>query len=252
MSVQAIGWALKLTIPSTATKFVLVALANYCGPKGTCFVGQERLARDTSLSVRGVRNALQSLEEQGLIVRERRFGNGGHRTSDRIRLNASYRQDLPVGERGLPEAGAGREEDDEWEEDETLPANGDRPTGKSRPSYRHSVPGNRKRTVREPSDTLAAGAAKATVKPIYSEDFVMLWDCVPKDDNPGSKSDAAKAFNKLTAPDKVACVQGWLAYLDWLEAKRAKRADHPIKQLVSFINGRLWETYLEGRESNHG
>lgn len=243
MSFQALNWAVKVVTGSQVLKHVLITIANYCDDEGSCFVGQARIARDTELTDRTVRDSLARLEKMGVISRTRRNGDDGYRTSDLIRLNASYRNLLPVGPSHLPEPPAGNEGE---------PTGISRqPTGISPHKNGREIPGNH----HEPSDInqhTRCARSKANVKPIYSEEFTMLWDCVPKADNPGSKSDAAKSFNKLTAEDRVQCIQGWLAYLDFLEAKRAKRADYPIKQLVSFINGRLWETYLEGKESNHG
>ena len=96
MSVQAVGWALKLDIPA-ATKFVLVALCNYADDKGRCWPSQESLARDTSMSDRTVRRHVKQLEEAGLITRKGRWKDGGSRTSDMFWIHIEpNRNESPV------------------------------------------------------------------------------------------------------------------------------------------------------------
>jgi hypothetical protein len=78
MSVEAISWALNLAPvpvdrggqPSSACKFVLVALANHAGPDGTgAFPSAATLVRYTGLSERTVRSCLDRLEAGGIIRR---------------------------------------------------------------------------------------------------------------------------------------------------------------------------------------
>jgi DNA-binding transcriptional ArsR family regulator len=77
VSVEAISWALNLAPvpvdgsgkPNSACAFVLVGLANNAGPDGTAaFPSVDTLVRYTRLSERTVRNALDRLEEAGLIT----------------------------------------------------------------------------------------------------------------------------------------------------------------------------------------
>ncbi len=76
VSVEAISWALNLApVPadrggqlSSATKFVLVGLANHAGPDGSgAFLSARTLMRYTGLSERTVRAWPGRLEAAGLI-----------------------------------------------------------------------------------------------------------------------------------------------------------------------------------------
>jgi biotin operon repressor len=84
MSYKATAWAYDLDLPSPR-KFVLVALADFADENGSCFPGQQRLAKMTGLGERAVRNSLKTLEDEGLITRLARYENG-HRLTDRYRL----------------------------------------------------------------------------------------------------------------------------------------------------------------------
>lgn len=86
MSVQAIGWALDVRTGKATAKCVLVALANYADEEGVCWPGQATIARQTEMFVDSVQRRLRDLEAKGLIVRERRNGRRGARTTDRYRL----------------------------------------------------------------------------------------------------------------------------------------------------------------------
>lgn len=130
MSYQAQNWAVRITVGSATAKAILLLIANYADEAGSCFPSQDRLAKELELSERAVRDGLARLESMGIIRRERRHDPDGFRTSDRIHLNASYRKEMPVGRRGLPEGGSGNE------------GKLDRPTGKSPPRYRQEVPPN--------------------------------------------------------------------------------------------------------------
>ena len=79
--------ALKANTGSTGTKFVLLAVANYCDEYGQCYPSQQRLAEDTLMSVRSVRTHLAKLEAQGFITRLKRFENGKALT-DIIKIQA--------------------------------------------------------------------------------------------------------------------------------------------------------------------
>lgn len=76
-------------------KIVLLALADYADGDGVCFPGQKNLARKTSIPERTLRRRIQELEGLGLIIRRRRQGAEGYRTSDEYRL-------LPAGVAGWP------------------------------------------------------------------------------------------------------------------------------------------------------
>lgn len=79
-------WAKAATVGSPTRKAVLLVLADYADEAGSCFPGQETLARITELGVRTVRRALAELEDAGVIRREERRRPDGLRTSDRYHL----------------------------------------------------------------------------------------------------------------------------------------------------------------------
>lgn len=97
MSYKATNWAyeMKLTSPM---KPVLVALADMADEQASCFPGQEKIAAMTGLSVATVRRALVKLEGLGLISRQRRYDQFGHRTSDRyvLHLSVGVTESLPL------------------------------------------------------------------------------------------------------------------------------------------------------------
>lgn len=97
MSYKATNWAYEMPLTGTA-KPVLVALADMADEEGSCYPGQERLASMTGLSVPTVARALKRLEALGLVVRARRFGAFGYRTSDRyhLQLTVTVQESLPI------------------------------------------------------------------------------------------------------------------------------------------------------------
>lgn len=98
MSVQAMTWAIDLEI-KPMPKLVLICLANYSDKDGHAFPGQKRLAEDSGLSVRAVRDNLEKLEFCGAISRQHRQRKSGARTSDFYQLNLETKgQMLPVGD----------------------------------------------------------------------------------------------------------------------------------------------------------
>ena len=84
MSVQAITWALDQSCATATEKAVLLVVANYIGPDGTTWVGQETIATQACCSVKTVERSLSSFEKAGWISRERRHRKDGSRTSDLI------------------------------------------------------------------------------------------------------------------------------------------------------------------------
>lgn len=110
MSGAAIGWAKRQKAPSPISKAILAALADYAGPgleerdapaeadgRHFCFVGVERLARETQYSVKTVSRHLARLVDAGLIARVRRM-NGWTRTSDYTILACDGDGDRPFTE----------------------------------------------------------------------------------------------------------------------------------------------------------
>lgn len=91
MSFQASEWVRHLDELPPAQRVVMYVLASYADEAGSCYPGQTRLARETSLSESTVRRALRALEDGGYLRREARRAAGGYRTSDRYHLNVGAR-----------------------------------------------------------------------------------------------------------------------------------------------------------------
>jgi len=70
MSVQAMGYVLKLTLKDSVAKFVLLCMANYADSEGaTAFPSVARLERDTELGESTIRRKIDWLEEHGYLKR---------------------------------------------------------------------------------------------------------------------------------------------------------------------------------------
>ena len=84
MSYQASAWAVAQKCESGTEKAILLVLASYIGPDGTCFPGQDTLADQACCSVKSVERALKSFEDKGWISRSVRRRKDGSRTSDLV------------------------------------------------------------------------------------------------------------------------------------------------------------------------
>jgi hypothetical protein len=86
VSAAATAWAWEQPVNGT-TKLVLLALADHCGPTGTCWPGLKRVAQMVGAAdERTVRRHVEKLEELGLLAREERRRDNGAQTSNLIRL----------------------------------------------------------------------------------------------------------------------------------------------------------------------
>lgn len=72
MSLQALNWAESQHIGTSSGKALLLVLAKYANPGGSCWPSQETLAAATELSLDTVQRQTARLEKNGLIRRERR------------------------------------------------------------------------------------------------------------------------------------------------------------------------------------
>lgn len=86
MSFNALAAIKGLQSPGPSALLILFILADYAGADGTCKPSQATIAERTGLSIRGVRDNLHKLQEEGFIRMERRTRKDGTRTSDRIVL----------------------------------------------------------------------------------------------------------------------------------------------------------------------
>lgn len=86
MSVQAITSALIIQGVRDTEKLLLIVLANYADENMQCWPSQERLAKDTCMSVRSVGRCFAGLEKVGYVERHQRRRDDGFRASDLIVL----------------------------------------------------------------------------------------------------------------------------------------------------------------------
>jgi dissimilatory sulfite reductase (desulfoviridin) alpha/beta subunit len=80
----------------------------------------------------------------------------------------------------------------------------------------------------------------------YPEEFEAVWEEYRPIASPNAtKADAARAFARLSKPDKAACWTGVVRYVQWVVDERTRRPDAPVQHLSTFINRRGWERFLE-------
>lgn len=95
MSYEASAWALQAKCDSGTEKAVLLCLASYVGPDGTCFPSHKTISDASCCSTKSVERALASFEERGWIRRSRRTRRDGSRTSDRFHFIAVKHPERP-------------------------------------------------------------------------------------------------------------------------------------------------------------
>lgn len=111
---------------------------------------------------------------------------------------------------------------------------------------------NESKTLPSSSELIAHSVSNETQKPAkagrvpkdYTPFFEMAWHDFPKSPN-ASKQEAFKAWCKLTTEQQGQCISGVYRYAEWLEAERRRRPDMPACHLVTFINQRRFEGFLE-------
>ena len=72
MSIRAVQRAFDLDIRPSGRKFVVVALANFADENDSCWPSHKTVAEMTGMSLRAVRRNIASLQQDGLISKERR------------------------------------------------------------------------------------------------------------------------------------------------------------------------------------
>lgn len=235
MSIQAVAWAIEARVGSPTLKCILMAVANYANEEGRCWPSQERLAHDTEMTERSVRDGLKKLEEQGFIIRSARYANGSRRV-DMIQL--SYRKSLPVG----------HEQDTNI--DGFIPENDDVHTGKSQqfiPEGRSGEP------LLEPSENHQSSSGKPdkpssnsgkgkVVRFEYPGEFEMWWAEYPRHKGV-SKIDAYKEWKKLPEVDRDAALEGAITFAE--QCRKDKTEERFILWPCRWLKRRIWETLLE-------
>jgi len=95
MTVAALAWAFRLTLPTTQ-KSVLLALADFTDESESCFPGVRLIADRASVSERTVKTNIPKLEAAGLLSRTRRYNGFGARNSDRYVLHVGVAYERPA------------------------------------------------------------------------------------------------------------------------------------------------------------
>lgn len=219
MSIQAVAWAIEQKTGSPAGKVVLMCIANYADEAGECWPAQAKIAAETELSERAVRDWLQRLEKAGFLEREHRQRTDGSRKSDLIRLKIhpansagrtpSNRQDVP----SQPAGGAGLT------------------------SFEPSLEPSEESILSGPGPD---GARKPKAKRTYPADFEAFWLSYPRTPNM-SKTEAFDEWRKLDAEDRTLCAQAVPAFRSFLASKR----DLEIQHAYRFIKKRRFEGFVE-------
>lgn len=96
MGFKDADWAYSLDLPATP-KAVLVALCHRTSDKThSTIVGQQVIADMLGITPRAVIKAMGDLESRGVIRRERRYVEGGFRTSDKTVIRRDYLNEVHV------------------------------------------------------------------------------------------------------------------------------------------------------------
>lgn len=216
MSHNATNWAYGLPLAGPE-KSIIVALADMADEKGSCFPGHERIAGMTGWSVSTVARSMKSLERKGLIIRSRRQGKYGYRTSDRyhLQLTISLPESLPVTEPTRQRAYKA--------ETESLPVTQPIPTSHSDGAIEPSV-----EPLGEPLVTYEVAEAK----------FQDFWNVYPRKNGKAAAEKAWAKAIKTEAPDAIVAAARLFAESPHLPAKQF------VPYGATWLNGKLWNDPL--------
>jgi hypothetical protein len=236
VSVRAVSWAMEVGCPSPTAKLVLIVLAEaHNGHSGDCFPSIPRIVKTTGLSESGVKGAIRNLEAAGLIARAVERDETGRTKGVNYRLGCD-------GGRGREETPGGRQETP-GEGAPGNPTRGREETPRGGARKPHSIDEPEKGTGRIPEDKARKRAGRSS-KIFYPPEYELLWAEFPHHQN-ASKCEPLKTWWRLDEVDREACLQGAMAYADWLGKERQRRPDYPALHLATFINQRRWEAHLE-------
>jgi len=232
MSYSAMHWARGIKTGSSTLKAVLYAIANYADEEGLAWPSQKRLADDTELSERAVRNALATLEDMGIIDRQGRRGDKQTYKTDLIRLimrPAAYRSadDEPAARRsGGPEESVSEPA-----------APGSRASGTSFQNQRHDVPPNLsvEPSVESPEgETRVREAHAASPSPTsVSEAFELFWKTYPQKVGKGAAQASFVRVMKSKKVDFETLMAGLKSYCN-------KTDDRPWCNPATWLNQARW------------
>lgn len=231
MSSDATMWAKRITTGSANTKHVLRALADYADEAWSCYPGQERLARETELSVRTVRRILDSLEETGVITREERRRPDGYRTSDRIYLNKDHPGISPDTMSGEPPSS---------------PDIGDRPHRTSTTTSPDTVTGQELQVEPPVEPQGRARVAEPLLVVVDDPDagapsFEAFWHLWPqRNGRKLGKGQARQKWQALGRPERLAAMTGAANYADASSRRLAGAMD-----AFRWLEKRLWPEWQQ-------
>ena len=215
MSGEAVGWAFrKVQMDDATAKFVLVAICNYANDEDKAWPSHASISRLTGLSKRTIQNAVQKLEDWGIIKRIRRDRENGSETSAMVSINLDVSW---VVKGGIASAAIGvmQELPQGIAADSTLETK-DKPQGKA--------PSRAKKDI--------------NAKIIYTDDFEQIWKAYPRRD--GSKPKAFDYWNMLNDENRARVVAAIPVFAERM--RREGRPNDKIPHLTTWFNGREWET----------
>lgn len=216
MSFEAMTWAVKQTTGDPASKLVLMILANYAGADGSCWPGQDTIARLSECCERSVRTHLTHLEEAGLMRRVERRRSDGRRNSDMIVLCMKAEEEVENENKSQPAKSAGSEI----------------PTGK----VRHA---NRQSTTSQPANLAGIYKDEPIIEPISEpscmggaefEDLIVAYVPFAPGDN---RSSAVGFWRTLSPEDQNAAVSHAKAFCAGIKGQPP--------YLITYLRERRWQ-----------
>jgi hypothetical protein len=275
MSLQAMAWAYEYQdLPMddrtnrimVSCKVVLIALANYAGPKGTdAFPSVQRIQYDTGLSERTIQGSLRALEDHGTIaktpdplVRASTIGRPDHRPQSYdlvafARGAESTEPRVTTTSRGAKSGGTGCKLSNDFAPEPTtnlepsnqtpepsISSNEEMISPRARAHTRVGAGARETGTTRSGDDQLPLDGLPAPVEAVVpinrkaEETFARFWAVYPLKK---AKGDAWKAWPKaIKAADPDVILAGVARYVAELRATGAYTA-YP----ATWLNGQRWE-----------
>lgn len=222
MSIQAVGWVLDQDIPDSASKLVLISIANALnGKSGKCCPALDLIAHESSVSRSTVIRKLKSLETDGWISVSAGFTADGRQTSNTYAINYNPHSSQAEGEgvRLTPSEGVTAME----------------PSGVS--------------TV-TPLDEPEEGTLTPYVPPhggILNNDlFEDVWKAWPEAHR-GDRETAGGAYGRLMPDDQRRCFSATASAVRGMLARHQSRGER-FPRLATFIGRRLWLDYEDAPE----
>lgn len=223
MGLRDVEWAYGLDLPMRE-KVVLAALCfRTDAATHQTIVGQQTIATMTGSSVDTVRRALDSLDDMGVITRERRHGRGGYRTSDLTTVNLdTYQADSLQGQEPTRQTAYKADSNDL--------------TSNQQPPNQHTA-GAEEILQIDPSDD----PSDTPIPPDRFDEFYSIWP--KKVDKPAARRAWVKAIKRAPAEAII------------LAAEEFRDNPHiPPKQFIrnpaTWLNGDGWEDELPAPRGN--